>query len=653
MTTPSSAGSRTSYRADVDGLRAIAVLAVIIFHLGTGWLDGGFVGVDIFFVISGFVITRQIRDTVTTGRFTLKDFYLRRIRRIMPPLLAMLAAVIALAFLILKPEDIHSFAKSALAQSLSLQNFVFLAEGEYFVGAERKPLLHTWSLAVEEQFYLFWPLLLLALRRATPRTTLVVLVATIGASFALNLVLMGLSPKLSFFLLPTRAWELGMGGLAAVLTENRTARPRMPDGVQRAASWLGMAAIAYSVVFISAKDPFPGKVALIPVMGAFLLLLSKPDDKFSATRVLSHPLLVYIGLLSYSLYLWHWPVLVFMSHLGFSTTGFFTIAAALGLTFILAWSSFKFVETPVRLGRRLPTPRALVASVSLGLVSMAFLALHILVTQGAAYRYDAQARPYLVANFDSRSDRCGVVFRVLHPRSEVCELTSRPHAAHKVLLWGNSHADMWSGMLSQLADQHDAALFLNAKNCRATIDSAFCNATVQNRILEFVKDQKISDVILASSWHGAYDIADEIFESQLENIVQRLSVAGVRLWLVIDPPQDPELNPVQRYQQNSARPTSGAIALKDYNVASRDKADALFRRLAAHEPAVQVVDVMDAYCMADACHGGNDQEVWYRDNSHLTNTGARRARDKFVSVFHALAPSQAGDLSSMAPASKP
>ncbi|MEY4911591.1 MAG: hypothetical protein RL761_1254, partial [Pseudomonadota bacterium] len=207
----------SSYRPEIDGLRCIAVLSVIFFHINDTWLTGGFVGVDVFFVISGYLITSQIQKDIFSNSFTLKNFYLRRIRRILPPLLVMLLASSAAALAILTPEDIRSFVNSLLAQPLSLQNVVFLSEGEYFIGADTKPLLHTWSLAVEEQFYLFWPLLLLLLRKQPVKARIVIVLLLIVVSFYVNLIQSQTAPKTAFFLIFSRAWELAIGGLAALI----------------------------------------------------------------------------------------------------------------------------------------------------------------------------------------------------------------------------------------------------------------------------------------------------------------------------------------------------------------------------------------------------------------------------------------------------
>ena len=250
------------YRKDIDGLRAIAVLSVIFFHLNPAWASGGFVGVDLFFVISGYLITGQIRKDLADNVFSVKHFYLRRIRRIAPPLLAMLVTVSFAAWLIFKPEDIRSFAYSLVVQPLSLQNFVFLSEGNYFRGSETKALLHTWSLAVEEQFYLFWPLLLLLLKRWTFKPLLAVICVIVAVSFYLSVTMTVSAPNAAFYLIITRAWELGLGGLAALIHEHKWQQSRLSARQYEVLSWFSVVALGYAIFYArsgssSAKSAAP------------------------------------------------------------------------------------------------------------------------------------------------------------------------------------------------------------------------------------------------------------------------------------------------------------------------------------------------------------------------------------------------------------
>ena len=620
------------YERFIDGLRAIAVGAVILFHLFPGALQGGFVGVDVFFVISGYLITGQIRQQVGAGTFSIGSFYARRIRRITPPLIAMLLASSAAAMLILKPEDMQSFAKSLLAQPLSLQNFTFLAEGEYFRGADTKPLLHTWSLAIEEQFYVFWPLLLLAMRRVRRAPMLGLILALMVGSFILNDLLITLSPKASFFLLPTRAWELAMGGLAAILHENRQAAWNLPRPAAAVASGAGVALILFSIFWIDSKMAFPGNVALLPVFGSFLVLLYGGQG-WLTQRVLVNRPMVAVGLISYPLYLWHWPVLAFMHHLTLSTHTVAGVALFVSLTFGLSILSNRYLEMPIRQRRWLPRTGALCAAAGASFGMLALFALHLTLSQGALYRFDVQARPFLATSFDAQDARCGFVFRTLHPKAEVCELVAAGASGRRVMLWGNSHADMWSAALSEQARSRGAALLLNAKNCRGTDDTDFCNQAVQDRILASLGSLKPTDVVLASTWHASYGIPDDRFEAQLTRQVDRIAALGVRVWLVVDVPVAPQFDPVVAYRQNPDHPAVGTLPAAGY-APQHDREMRLFRAIqAAHPQRVHIIDVRDVFCDDATCVAGRNGQVWYRDDGHLTNTGARAGVHVFDPVF--------------------
>jgi peptidoglycan/LPS O-acetylase OafA/YrhL len=631
----SSVVEAAKYERFIDGLRAIAVCAVIFFHLFPAVLRGGFVGVDVFFVISGYLITGQIRYQVAAGTFSIGSFYARRIRRIMPVLITVLLGSAIAAMAILKPEDMSSYAKSLLAQSLSLQNFVFLAEGEYFRGADTKPLLHTWSLAIEEQFYLLWPLLLLVIKRARQTSIMALILVLITCSFAVNNFLLSLSPKASFFLLPSRAWELAIGGLAAILHEDRRAGWCLTKPIAAATSMTGVMLILFSIFWIDSTMPFPGNVCLLPVLGSFLVILYGGKGWLVRQVLTSRPM-VAIGLISYPLYLWHWPVLTYMHHLGLSTHTFFGVLLFAVVTFGLSVLSHRWIETPIRQRRYLSSTSKLCVVAGTGIVVLGLFALHVMQTQGALYRFNLQSRPFLSASFDAQDRRCGFVFRVLHPDTEVCELVSPSSYNRRVLLWGNSHADMWSVALTETARMHGAALWLNAKNCRGIADSSVCNEEVQDRIVEELRARKATDVVLASSWHKSYDIPDDHFEAELRKQVDRIANLGVRVWLVVDIPVAPQFDPAVAYKQNPAHPSVGTLPTSSYDE-QYGREMILFNSIKdAHPQLVRIIDVRSVFCDDMTCISGRDGQVWYRDNNHLTNTGARVGVHVFDPVFTSL-----------------
>ena len=625
------------YRKDIDGLRAIAVLSVILFHLNPAWANGGFVGVDIFFVISGYLITGQIRKELADNVFTVKNFYLRRIRRIVPPLLAMLMVVSFAAWLILQPDDLESYVYSLVVQPLSLQNVFFWSEGDYFRGADTKALLHTWSLAVEEQFYLFWPLLLVLLKRVPFKPLFWSLCLVIAASFYLSVVVTSSEPQAAFFLIVTRAWELGFGGLAALLHEHL----RSPHNTQytihntqytihNTLGWLSIAALGYAISQINSGMPFPGKIALIPVLAAFFVVLSGGFAQTVVSNILSHRILVNIGLISYPLYLWHWPILVFMHYLHIEPTSPFPMAFFWIATFAFAYASYKWLEIPIRRKVWLTSPRSLLTAVTVSFVALLAFGLHVEATDGASYRFGEQTKAFLTARIHSYTKRCDVSVRMLDPTSPICKHHEESTAQSRILLWGNSHASMLIPMLEQLAEQHKASFYINVRNCRPLVEPNACNADVNTKILEKIQEKAINNVIFAASWGG---LDSPKLEQQLTKIVGNLTQQNIAVWLVVDSPSGSELDPINALAKNPNHPQIGYISLAVYNEGSRLRELALFQRLQSRFANVHIIDTSPVFCNQDSCFGGKGHDVWYRDAGHLNNAGTQAISNYFLPVF--------------------
>lgn len=339
------------YRPEIDGLRAIAVAAVILFHAGFGVFSGGFVGVDVFFVISGFLITSIIVEELKSGRFSISRFYERRARRILPALFTVMAVCVPCAYWLLSPDDLKDFAQSLAAISLFSSNVLFWGESGYFdTQAELKPLLHTWSLAVEEQFYVVYPLLLLAAWRLG-RPVLLTLIGGIAvASLFTSVAEVRDYPSAAFYLLPSRAWQLLIGAITAFATEQwKRVADRQPSGrlADEALGWGGMAMIVYSLFSFDERTPFPGLNAALPTLGTALVLLGA-SERSQVGRVLGWKPLVGLGLISYSAYLWHQPLFAFTKHalLADLPTGLAIVLCA--LTLVLAMLSWRYIEQPFR-----------------------------------------------------------------------------------------------------------------------------------------------------------------------------------------------------------------------------------------------------------------------------------------------------------------
>lgn len=330
-----------TYRPEIDGLRCVAVMAVLAYHFGLLEAEGGFVGVDVFFVISGYLITGIVWSEVRAQRFSLIKFYERRVRRIFPALAAVLIVTTAVAALVQMPLDFKDYGESLFAVTIFASNFFFYLRTGYFNGeAEIRPLLHTWSLAVEEQFYFFLPLLLHALN--SRRQWAVPLLAIIGVlSFALCAVMMDGNTQAAFFMLWARAWEFLFGSLLAV------SRIR-PGGrlVQELAGWMGIVLIAGAVFGYTAETPFPGWAAILPTVGATAILYA--GGKSSVGRILSMRVMVFLGTISYSMYLWHWPLVSFFRYLGGREPNTLEGLAMVTVSIGLAYVSWRWVEQPFR-----------------------------------------------------------------------------------------------------------------------------------------------------------------------------------------------------------------------------------------------------------------------------------------------------------------
>ena len=346
MKAPSSAAE---FRPDIEGLRGIAILLVLLFHAGLPWTPGGFVGVDVFFVISGFLITGKLwRESQQPGGLNITRFYAWRIRRLLPAALVAIAVITVFGLLLAAPLDRSELAADGAASALSIANMRFIGSVDYFAATTSpSPFLHFWSLSVEEQFYLVWPALIVLLtwRGGSSRRLIAALLIGVVASFALSIWLTDTSPARAFSLLPTRVWQLGVGGLLALIGVAGTSRRA------GALAWAGLAAVAVAGVALTAEIPYPGLAALLPTAGAVALLYGGAAPS-GPVRLLAAAPLRFLGKISYSLYLWHWPLLVLpLMFLERALTGVevvASVAAAIGVS----WLSWRFVEQPFRYGDR-------------------------------------------------------------------------------------------------------------------------------------------------------------------------------------------------------------------------------------------------------------------------------------------------------------
>lgn len=485
------------YRPDIDGLRAIAVVSVVLFHYGAP-IRGGFTGVDIFFVISGFLITQTLVAEIAAGTFSIVGFYDRRIRRILPALLVMLAATLAAGTLLLTPGDYASLGTTAAMATLGASNIFFLAHTGYFDRtSDFLPLLHTWSLAVEEQFYLVWPLLLYLLSRWGSRVFMArVLAALVIIVCAASIAYFRVDPKAAFFLAPPRAWELGIGALLVFL-------PALNRAAGETAALIGLTLIA--IGFTISPTKFPGEFALYPCVGAGLIVWPR-SGKATSSEMLG--LLAPIGLISYSLYLWHWPIWVlYRIYINGASPGAAEATCLAIISLIVATFSYRYVETPFRRRRRKPV-RTVAAGIA-AMLTMFVAGLSISAANGLPQRFPAEAQPLrdLATMWDWPCQETTV-----DGVGPYCVFGAAWETAkHKSMIWGDSHAQHLAPIIEAVARDRDRS-FLVFAGCSAVLGdgNSIISIGVPNYpqrcgrlhvlAMKLLADTAIDQVVLTSSW---------------------------------------------------------------------------------------------------------------------------------------------------------
>ncbi len=656
-TDPTGAGA-FGYRPEIDGLRAVAVLPVILFHAGVAQFSGGFVGVDVFFVISGYLITSILLAEMTAGNFSLLRFYERRARRILPPLFLVMALSIPLAWLWLLPTDMKDFAQSLMTVPVFSSNFLFWAESGYFdADGGLKPLLHTWSLAVEEQYYVLFPLLLLALIGLRKRRVFTVLLAIGIASLIWAHWASLHAPASAFFLLPSRAWELVLGALAAIYLRDGRAMAG-----NQILSLLGLVMIAVSVIAFDEHTRFPGFPALMPTVGTLLVILFANAGTVTG-RLLSLRPVVGIGLISYSAYLFHQPIFAFVRHRNFEEMKFGQPYAFSLLAFLLAYLSWRLVERPLRDRRNFSRNQIFGAGIVL---SVAFVAIGF-----AAQNVNDDKGPAGLRDLVLRENRDGHVCAIdgwLTAAALAQCLRGAP--AERVVLLGDSHAQSLSMALrEELAQRNIALLSLTHPAClpipdtsRAPIARWQSCLTFKSRAFDFIGAHPEYPVILSARWAKAIQgtnfygastgpanavnrpnfvlNADGMIDKSLpiEAHIDRVlgELAKTHQLTIIGPVPEAGWDIPRRALKlfrSGEREISISTAYTDFE--TRNAAvQRMFDRFA--ETPVSVVDVADLVCnhqIPDRCVGYFDDRAYYHDDNHASYFFAQMIAREIVATL--------------------
>jgi peptidoglycan/LPS O-acetylase OafA/YrhL len=674
-----------TYREDIDGLRAIAVLAVIFYHfkLSIGFA-GGFIGVDIFFVISGYLIGGIIIDETANGNFSYIKFYSRRIKRLFAAFLVVGLAAAAFGWWLLLPADFWAEGKSLVACTVFLSNVLFYRSAGYFDPASiTKPLLHTWSLGVEEQFYLFFPVLMRLAVRAGRQGVLLMLVAVSALSMVDAQYLLKVDPAAAFYLLPSRAWELLLGAAAALPIVREF---QLSVGLIRLLTYLALATLLLPMALYGDNTPFPGLSALPCCLAtAWLLWSGRRTTDTWVHRALAARIPVAVGRISYSLYLWHWPIYVFIVYYEAGEIGWIGRSVAFLLTFCLATLSFRFVEQPIRCTRR--SPRVIFAGALLGSLVLAGVGYAVWRSGGAPNRLSEQTRSVADAagDFFKTNDRCWQEDNQVLPGINYCRIGA-PNAPEQFLIWGDSHARAIRDGADEVAQEHGLGGFLIfAGGCMPVFDIRKQESATGPRSDDACAAQNIAiktmlahrntirKILLVGRW--AYyaegqgigadrqnlirimratdsvstndDHADQatVVKQALVDTVRWLRTTGYEVYILQDVPEIPEFSSRRLFQTVRAGHSNIQDAIARFGTVSRSEVEKRQRRAdealraAAENGEATIVPTHELFCGGDSCSAWKGAGPTYFDNNHVTGSTSKRIREILLPAMRIDSPS--------------
>jgi peptidoglycan/LPS O-acetylase OafA/YrhL len=662
------AAGHAAYRADIDGLRAVAVLSVVGFHTFPALLPGGFLGVDIFFVISGYLITGILLENLQQQHFSFLEFYRRRIQRIFPALLVVLAACLAAGWYLLISDEFQDVARHALASAGFFSNWLLWHRNFYFdTGADTKPLQHLWSLAVEEQYYIAWPVVLWLTWRLRLNVGVIISILAAG-SFALNIAdtfsADFVNTQIAFASSLTRAWELMLGGLLAYTTTYRgrslpfislTGAPpalKMRDDVL---TTTGIVVLGAALVSISPERALPGFWTLLPTISTYLIIAAGPHAWINSAVLASRPCR-FIGIISYPLYLWHWPLLSFARVINGATPPAIVRLVLIGVAIFLAWLTYRIVEQPIRGGRRRPSKAISLLAAMLIIGSVSY----------AGFRYDPlDDRPVLrqltdVVRHSSLPGygRCRDPQLVEGPKLNLCIVAEQ--GGTTAALIGDSHAeDKFFGFVRSDHERHWALLgspacppvyALNVyiqgdgeSDCRQKfvkiIDWLDSQSQIRLVVLGFfggyflntayAADHVIHhtgpDRVVISGVSGQSGSRSELFFFGLDQAIAQLERAHKQIVVLIDLPEFPFL-PRDCFRR---RDTSGCILQRSAVIARQAELRAIIAKLQRAHPGIGVFDPLERFCPNSQCTYIETGQLLYEDSNHLSRYGSDRYAEAF------------------------
>ncbi len=642
--------SSQKYRPDIDGLRAVAVMLVIFYHAGFAPVSGGFIGVDVFFVISGYLISSIIIRELDDGTFTFVDFYSRRIKRICPALFAVLFLSCLFAFFVLIPKDLRNFGRSVASTVFFYSNWNFYTQVGYFDGpAIEKPLLHTWSLAIEEQFYLVWPVTVYGLYRAFGRKTLTqIIVALLFVSLVASQYQLDSDQSQVFYLLPFRAWELLLGALIAAALDFA-----ISNRLANLLGILGVAAIGYAALAYDTKTPFPGFNALLPCLGTAISIFSGSQQAGFANKILGAAPVRFVGKISYSLYLIHWPLFSYAHLFVDRSLVLEERLAIIVLSMVMAAFSYWYVEMPARRAK-VPFPVLLRAVVpAVGILALWGIIYHS--SDGLPGRMPARVKELYSAKEHSRDPGCWNDPGTRNdpvPAFDIrpCAIGAfAPGMQYDFVIWGDSHSGHLTGAFSGQADSLGrAGLVIEASACRPFVNEIRTSkACLEHNALvaRWIKTQRrLKAVFLAwhwnpSVWRGELDLPENWNTANGENSGVRDESSGhvglgdtlkllrsldLNFAIVEDVPQFPmNISDCVARRRLLGRSYERCLTFTRRDVQeTSERASSIVREI-SRRYSVPIIETVHAFCDKDACQTESDGMLLYADSHHLTNAGAR------------------------------
>ncbi|HEK0786357.1 TPA: acyltransferase [Proteus mirabilis] len=622
------------YRTEIDGLRAIAVLSVIIYHAFPSILPGGFVGVDIFFVISGFLITTIIIRDIQDNRFSITDFYERRARRILPALFLVIIVCSPFAYLWLLPLDFNSFLKSIIAVLTFTSNFLFSSESGYFAqNVELKPLLHTWTLAVEEQYYIFFPLILFLAWNFGKKLSFIVV--AIIAFISITLAQLGsvTSPTETFYLLHSRAWELLIGSMCAFYYTSK--KNAFFEKNSSLISIIGLLMIAISILILNKDYPYPSIYTLIPTIGSALILLFSSMDNVIG-KILSIKLLSRVGLISYSAYLWHQPIFALSRNRDISEPSNTEIFILILLTLVLSHFSWKYIETPFR-NRNKFSKKSIFAYSGIFTCALILVSFSLIIINE---KYDISGKKELQSSIDYRlrgnlglNKACEKTFTL----TKECRTDDNP----EIVLWGDSYAmqiakaitssnenakliQFTISQCSPVIGYSSAGTVFGAKNC---IDS-------NDKVLNYINNTKSVKVVVLSSpfiqigrdyvavnrEDHTVNITNEQSLENLSNTVDLIKSFGKEV-VIISPTPESGYDIGQCMKKASLVGREPSVCDFKSPIIDEEK-DLILKGLRSLERNAKIIMMDSLICNKEKCHVYENSNMIYRDKGHLSYEGS-------------------------------